>query len=107
MAHINSDLAPDLKAVMMSQNSMVTIAKTLLLPPYNSSGLLTSMKCLAKQNQDTSCRINELISTVSEWGSVPQAVHDGLSVCGAMLERQTIDLALIYFVLQEAQMERM
>jgi hypothetical protein len=33
MAHINSDLAPDLKAVMMSQNSMVTIAKTLLLPP--------------------------------------------------------------------------
>jgi hypothetical protein len=107
MAHINSDLAPDLKAIMMSQNFMVTVAKALLLPPYNSSGLLTSIKCLAKQSRETSCRINDLINTVSEWGSVPRAVHAGLSVWGAMLERQTIDLALIYFVLQEAQRERM
>jgi hypothetical protein len=98
LEHINSDLAPDLNNIMRSQSSMVTIADVASRGAYNTPSLLDSITCLEKQNRETSCRVNTLIKSVSEWGSVPQAIQDSLSLCATTLEKQTMDLALMYYV---------
>jgi hypothetical protein len=98
LEHINSDLAPDLNNIMRSQLSMVTIADIASRQTYNTPSRLNSITCLEKQNKETSCRVNTLIKAVSEWDSVPQAIHDSLSLCATTLEKQTMDLALMFYV---------
>jgi hypothetical protein len=101
MESINSELVPDLKIIMTIQKSMVTIAEVASRLPFNSSSRLNSMICLEKQNRKTTCQINALIKGVPEWSLAPQAVHDNLSLCATMLERQKMDLALICLVSEE------
>jgi hypothetical protein len=95
--HINPELVPDLVTIMLSQKSMVTIAGITYREAHDSPNRLNSMTSLEKQNRETTCQVNSLIKTVSEWSSVPQAVHDGLSLCATTLEKQRMDLALLYF----------
>ena len=94
--HINPELVPDLVTIMLSQKSMVTIAGITFRESKDTPNRLNSMMCLEKQNRETTCQVNSLIKAVSEWSSVPQAIHDGLSLCATTLEKQRMDLALLY-----------
>ena len=96
--HINADLVPHVKTVITNQRSIATIAQTFWELACNTPSCLDSMLCLEKQNKETTCRINDLIKGVPEWGSVPQSVHDGLNVCTTKLAKQRMDLALLYFL---------
>lgn len=76
---------------------MVTIAGITFRESKDTPNRLNSIKCLEKQNRETTCQVNSLIKAVSEWSSVLQAIHDGLSLCASTLEKQRMDLALLYF----------
>jgi hypothetical protein len=95
--HINPELVPDLVIIMLSQKSMVTIAGITFREAKDTPNRLNSMISLEKQNRETTFQVNNLIKAVSEWSSVPQAIHDGLSLCASTLEKQRMDLALLYF----------
>jgi hypothetical protein len=101
MESINSELVPDLKTIMIIQESMVMISEIALRQPFNTLSRLNSILSLEKQNRETTCRINVLIKDIPEWSLAPQAVHDNLSLCATMLERQKMDLALICLVSEE------
>jgi len=96
--NINSDLSPDLKFIMEQQKTLATIVR-LLSTAKNTPSRLHSMICLEKQNRETACRINDSIKAVPEWSVVPQALHDGLSAWATALEKQKIDVALMYLAL--------
>jgi hypothetical protein len=95
--HIDPELVPDLVIIMLSQKSMVTIAGITFGGSKDTPNRLNSMMCLEEQNRETTCQVNNLIKVVSEWSSIPQAIHDGLSLCASTLEKQRMDLALLYF----------
>lgn len=101
MESINSELVPDLKTIMMIQESMVMISEIALRQPFNTLSRLNSILFLEKQNREITCRINALIKDIPEWSSAPQAVYDNISLCATMLERQKMDLALICLVSEE------
>lgn len=97
--NINSDLVSDLRSIMAIQKTMVTIVQLFQGSSYiKPSNCLHSMICLEKRNRVTTFRINDLLKAVPEWSLVPQATHDNLSICATTLERQKIDLALMYLL---------
>jgi hypothetical protein len=53
MESINSELVPDLKTIMMIQESMVTISEIALRQPFNTLSRLDSILSLEKQNRET------------------------------------------------------
>jgi hypothetical protein len=95
LEHINAELVPDLTTIITTQRSLGMVAEALLRTVYDTHGAMASMISLEKQNRETSCQVNALIRTVPEWNSVPQTVHDKLSLCATKLERQKMDLAFM------------
>ena len=95
MEHINSDLVPDLSSIMTRQRTMAAVAEATSKTTYNTPSRLNSLISLEKQNRETILQVHDLIKGVPDWTSVPQEVHDSLSLCATTLERQWMDLALI------------